>query len=342
MYDHVFNAVDTHTAGEPTRVVVSGVPFLRGSMAEKRCQLQEEYDFIRTALMHEPRGHKDMFGAILTAPVHPEADLGVIFMDTGGYLAMCGHGSIGAVAAALETGVVARREPETMVSLDTVAGLVRARVAIEDGRVGEIAVENVPAFLLYSDAEIELGTGTVRVDIAFGGNFFALVPAHRLGLTIEPSQLGELVQRGMEIRTVINEQVEVVHPVQPHIHTVDLVEIYEDEPEEGIDCRNIVVFGDAQMDRSPCGAGTSAKMAALYARGRLPLGKPFVNESIIGTCFTGRLLREALVGRITAVVPEIGGRAYVTGLQQFVVDPRDPLRAGFQLLTKGPGLASHA
>lgn len=342
MYDHVFNAVDTHTAGEPTRVVVSGVPFLRGSMAGKRRQLQEEYDFIRTALMHEPRGHKDMFGAILTPPVHPEADLGVVFMDTGGYLAMCGHGSIGAVAAALAMGVVPRREPETMVLLDTVAGLVRARVAIEDGRVGEIAVENVPSFLFQSDAEIALGSGTVRVDIAFGGNFFALVPAHRLGLTVVPSQLGELVQRGMEIRAAINEQLEVLHPVQPHIHTVDLVEIYEDEPEEGIGCRNIVVFGDAQVDRSPCGTGTSAKMAALYAQGRLPLGKPFVNQSIIGTCFTGHLLREVSVGGFTGVVPEIAGRAYVTGLQQFVIDPRDPLRAGFQLLTKGLGLASHA
>lgn len=334
-YEHVFTAVDTHTAGEPTRVVVSGVPFLRGSMAEKRRQLQEQYDAIRTTLMHEPRGHADMFGAVLVAPTHPDADLGVVFMDTGGYLAMCGHGSLGAVAAALATGLVIPEEPETTVLMDTPAGLVRARVETENGRVGQIAVENVPAFLYRSDVQIELASGPLQVDIAFGGNFFALVPAHRLGLTVEPLHLAHLVQRGMEIRVAIEDQLDVVHPTQPHIDAVDLVEIYEEEPEAGIDCRNVVIFGDAQVDRSPCGTGTSAKMAALYATGRLALHEPFVNQSIIGTCFTGQLLREESVGPFTGVVPEIAGRAYVTGLQQFVVDPRDPLKAGFQLSRNG-------
>jgi proline racemase/trans-L-3-hydroxyproline dehydratase len=329
MYEHVFSAVDTHTAGEPTRVVVSGVPFLRGSMAEKRRQLQEQYDHIRTTLMLEPRGHADMFGAILMPPAHPEADLGVVFMDTGGYLAMCGHGSIGAVVAALATGLVPRREPETTVLMDTPAGLVRARAEIEDDRVAQVSVENVPGFLYRDGVEIELPSGSLQVDISFGGNFFALVPAESLGLSVELSDLPELVRRGMEIRAAVNEQVEVVHPTKPHIDTVDLVEIYEEEPEEGVDCRNVVIFGEAQADRSPCGTGTSAKMAAMYAHGQLGLEEPFVNQSIIGTRFTGRLLREESVGGFTAVVPEIAGKAYVTGLQQFVVDPRDPLRAGF-------------
>ncbi len=335
MYESILTTVDTHTAGEPTRVLVAGLPFLRGSMAERRRQLQEEYDSIRTVLMHEPRGHAGMFGAMLMAPADPEADLGVVFMDTGGYLAMCGHGSIGAIAAALATGALERREPETIVVLDTPAGLVRARVETEGGGVGRIALENVPAFLWRSDAEITLGSRRLHVDIAFGGNFFALVPAHRLGLTVEPCRLRDLVRQGMEIRAAIDEQLEVVHPLEPHIDSVDLVEIYDEEPEEGIDCRNVVVFGDGQVDRSPCGTGTSAKMAALYAAGRLALGEPFVNQSIIGSCFTGRLLREESVGGFSAVVPEIAGHAYVTGLQQFVIDPDDPLKAGFQLTSEG-------
>jgi proline racemase len=331
VYKHIFNTVDTHTAGEPTRVVVAGVPFLRGTMAEKRRQLQEEYDFVRTALMHEPRGHADMFGAIIMEPADPEADIGVVFMDTGGYLAMCGHGSIGAVVAALTTGLVPLEEPTTEVLMDTPAGLVRARAAVENGRIGPVSVENVPGFLYRSGVEVTLPWGSLAFDISFGGNFFALVPAKRLGLEVKLAHLPELIQKGMVIRAAIDEQVEVVHPTQPHINTVDLVEIYADLDGEEADCRNVVIFGEAQADRSPCGTGTSAKMAALYAEGQLDLQQPFVNESIIGTRFTGRLLREEQMEGQTVVVPEITGSAYVTGFQQFVVDPHDPLKFGFHL-----------
>lgn len=327
----VVTTVDTHTGGEPTRVVVSGVPFLQGTMAERRRRLQDEYDVIRTTLMHEPRGHADMFGAILMAPAHPEADFGVVFMDSGGYLAMCGHGSIGVVAAALATGLVPREEPETQVLMDTPAGLVSARAAIDRGEPQDISVENVPAFLYRRNVEIHLASGPLPVDIAFGGNFFALVPSHKIGLSVEPSDVPELIRRGMAIRQAVNEQVETVHPTKPHIDTVDLVEIYEDHPDEGVHCRNVVVFGQGQVDRSPCGTGTSAKMAALYAKGHLAIDEPFVNESIIGTRFTGRLLREEQVGDIAAVIPEITGRAFVTGHHQFVVDEHDPLGNGFLL-----------
>jgi proline racemase/trans-L-3-hydroxyproline dehydratase len=331
VYQHVFHTVDTHTAGEPTRVVVAGIPFLHGTMADKRRQLQERYDFIRTALMHEPRGHADMFGAIIVQPARPEADIGVVFMDTGGYLAMCGHGSIGVVVAALTTGLVPLEEPTTKVLMDTPAGLVRARAQVEDGHIGQVAVENVPAFLYRAGVEVETPAGPVRLDISFGGNFFALVPAKSLGLKIKLAHLPQLIERGMAIRAAIDEQVDVVHPAQPHIDSVDLVEIYEDLDGEDADCRNVVIFGEAQADRSPCGTGTSAKMAALHAKGHLDLQRPFVNESIIGTRFKGRLLREERVDNMTAVVPEISGNAYVTGFQQFVVDPRDPLKFGFHL-----------
>lgn len=331
MHEHVFHTIDTHTAGEPTRVVVAGVPFLQGTVAEKRRQLQERYDFVRTTLMHEPRGHGDMFGAILTEPTHPEADVGVVFMDTGGYLTMCGHGSMGVVVAALTTGLVPPEEPTTEMLMETPAGLIRARAHIEDGRLDHVAVENVPAFLHRREVQVKAPWGPVQLDIAFGGNFFALVPAKHLGLTIDTSHLPELIERGMAIRAAIAEQVDVVHPNQPHIDTVELVEIYEDLDGAEADCRNVVVFGEGQVDRSPCGTGTSAKMATLYAKGQLSMGEPFVNESIIGTRFTGRLLREERIRNRTVVVPEIAGNAYVTGFQQFVVDPNDPLRFGFRL-----------
>jgi proline racemase len=217
MYQHILTTLDTHTAGEPTRVVVAGVPFLHGTMAEKRRQLHEEHDFIRTTLMHEPRGHADMFGAIIVEPERPEADIGVVFMDTGGYLAMCGHGSIGVVVAALATGLVPLEEPVTEVLMDTPAGLVSARVQVQEGRIGRVAVKNVPAFLYRSGVEVETPSGPVQLDISFGGNFFALVPAKSLGLEVKLAHLPELIARGMAIRAAIDEQVEVVHPSTPSI-----------------------------------------------------------------------------------------------------------------------------
>lgn len=336
MYERVLTTVDTHTAGEPTRIVVSGVPFLDGTMSEKRRQLQETYDVIRTTLMHEPRGHADMFGAILMEPAHPKADLGVVFMDSGGYLAMCGHGSIGVVTAALATGLVEREEPETDVLLDTPAGLVRARAQVEHGLVRQVSVENVPAFSYRRDVKVDLPSGSLCLDISFGGNFFALVPAGRLGLSIELADLPTLIERGLAIRAAVNAQVDVIHPSNPQIDAVDLVEIYEERPREDVDCRNVVVFGHGQVDRSPCGTGTSAKMAALYAEGRLRLREAFVNQSITGTRFTGRLLREEVIGDRVAVVPEITGSAYVTGFHQFVVDSSDPLKTGFHLGSRSP------
>ncbi len=332
-YQHVFTTVDTHTAGEPTRILTSGVPFLGGgSMAEKRCQLQEQYDFIRTALMHEPRGHADMFGAIVTAPSNPEADLGVIFMDNEGYLAMCGHGSIGVAAMALEIGLVPRTEPETVVVIDTPAGVVRAKAQLEQGRLRQITVQNVPAFLLHSEAELHVaGLGVVVADIAFGGNFFALVEAGRLGLEVKPEYLGELIRWGIAIREAANEQLEVQHPTLPHIRSVELVEFYEDVFGTNPASRNVVVLGQGQVDRSPCGTGTCARMAALHASGHLGLDETFINESILGTKFVGRLLRNEQLGPFEGVVPEFSGMAYVTGYHQFVLDPADPLGEGFLL-----------
>lgn len=331
MYEHVLTTVDTHTAGEPTRVVLSGVPFLSGTVAEKRRRLRDEYDTIRRTLMHEPRGHADMFGAILVAPSDTRADLGVVFMDSDGYLSMCGHGSIGVVAAAIAMGLVPRQEPETAVVMETPAGLVRARAQIEGDRVTRVSVENVPAFVYQAGVQVQLASGPIHVDIAFGGNFFALVPVEAIDLSVRLSDLPRLIDIGMEIRSALNAQVKVVHPSRPDIRGVDLVEIYDEHPGGDVTCRNVVVFGKGQVDRSPCGTGTSAKMAALHAQGKLALREPFVNESIIGTRFTGRLLRREQVEGFPAVLPEISGEAYVTGFHQFVTDGNDPLRSGFHL-----------
>ncbi len=327
---HIF-AVDSHTMGEPTRVITGGFPLIPGrSMAEKMAVLKERHDDLRRALMLEPRGHRDMFGCILLPAADPEADLGVVFMDGDGYLTMCGHGSIGAVTVALEMGLVEPREPGVRLALDTPAGLIRARASVEGGAVTAVSVENVPAFLYREGERLDVpGLGTVSVDVAFGGNFFALVSAEELGLEIAPSRVGVLVDAGMRILARAREAIPVRHPILEHVRTIDLVEIHG--PGSTGTYRNIVIFGQGQFDRSPCGTGTCARMAALYARNRLALGEAFVHESVIGTTFTGQLLREARVGDLPAVVPEITGQAFITGFPHFVLDPADPLRDGFRV-----------
>lgn len=327
---HLF-AVDSHTMGEPTRVVVGGLPMVPGgTMAAKMAVLQERHDDLRRALMHEPRGHRDMFGCALLPPADPGADLGAVFMDGGGYLAMCGHGSIGAATVALELGLVERREPETRLTLDTPAGLIRVRVRVEDGAATAVSVENVPAFLYREAERLDVaGVGTITADVAFGGNFFVLVSAEEVGIELVPARVRDLVDAGMRILARAREAIPVRHPTLDHIRTIDLVEIHSRGPAQAGAHRNLVVFGQGQFDRSPCGTGTCARMAALHAKRRLALDEEFVHESLIGTAFTGRLLRETTVGDLPAVVPEITGRAFITGFQQFVLDPADPLRDGF-------------
>ena len=325
---HIF-AVDSHTMGEPTRIVVGGFPLIPGrSMAEKMAVLRARHDDLRRALMLEPRGHRDMFGCVLLPPADPGADLGVVFMDGDGYLTMCGHGSIGAVTVALEMGLIERREPETLLALDTPAGLIRARARVEEGAVTAVSIENVPAFLYREGERLDVpGIGTVSADVAFGGNFFALVSAEELGFDIVPERTRDLVDAGMRILARAREAIPVRHPTLDHVRSIDLVEIHGRGPTGSH--RNIVVFGQGQFDRSPCGTGTCARMAALYATKRLALGEEFVHESVIGTRFVGRLLRETAVGDLPAVVPEITGQAFITGFHQFVLDPADPLRNGF-------------
>jgi len=326
-------AVDSHTAGEPTRVVIGGIPVIKGNtMPEKKAYLEKEMDYIRQAIMLEPRGHGDMFGSIITQPTNNNADLGIIFMDSGGYLNMCGHGTIGATTIAIELGFVPITEPITEVVLEAPAGLVKAKAKVNDGCVKEVSFTNVPAFLFKEGVTIQMpDVGTIKLDIAFGGSFFGIVHAKELKTKVSKENILELISKGMKLKEQLNKEIRVEHPELKHINEIDLIEIYDEPSHPDANFKNAVIFGNNQIDRSPCGTGTCAKMATLFAKGKLKLNETFVYESILGTLFKGRLLGETKIGELNAVIPEITGSAYITGIQQFMIDQRDPFKYGFTL-----------
>ena len=317
-----FEAVDSHTEGMPTRVVTSGVdPIPGATMLERKLHFERELDDLRLLLMREPRGHAAMSGAILQPPTRDDADWGVLFIEVSGCLPMCGHGTIGVATVLVETGRVDVREPETVVRLDTPAGLVEARVAVAGGRARSVTLRNVPSFLYERDRR----AGGVVCDLAFGGNFYALVPVPE----IDPARSGEYVRRGAEIMAAVNED-PPLHPEDERIAGCRHV-VFHAPGRDGADAVSATSIHPGWIDRSPCGTGTSARMAALHGRGELALGAPFVNESPIGTRFTGRLVGETRVGPFDAVVPEITGRAWVTGTGTYLLDASDPFPAGFAL-----------
>lgn len=332
-FSRSLHVIDSHTMGEPTRILIGGVPTIPGkTMPEKKAYLEEHMDYVRTVTMLEPRGHNDMFGAIITEPTKEEADLGIIFMDGGGYLNMCGHGTIGAAAVAVETGMVPVEEPYTHLVLEAPAGLVKAKVEVVDGVAKEVFVENVPSFLYKEDVKLDLpGVGEVTFDISFGGSFFAIIKDSELGVEIEPKNANQITEIALELRDIINETIEIQHPTEEHIKSVDLVEVYGEAKSEDADYQNVVIFGAGQVDRSPCGTGTSAKMATLHAKGELGIDEPFVYESIINTKFGGRVIKEVKIGDIDGIVPEVSGAAYITGFNHLVIDEDDPVKHGFLL-----------
>ncbi|MEU3448100.1 proline racemase family protein [Streptomyces thermolilacinus] len=329
---HVYHAVDSHTEGMPTRVITGGVGVLPGAtMAERRRHLVEELDHVRTLLMYEPRGHSAMSGAILQPPTRPDADYGVLFIEVSGALPMCGHGTIGVATVLVETGMVAVTEPVTTVRLDTPAGLVSVDVRVEGGAAKSVTLTNVPAFSVALDREVKVpGFGTVRYDLAYGGNFYAFVPLDALGLPFDRSRKDDLLAAGLAVMDAVNAADRPVHPENPQI--TGLKHVYLAAPgSDAARSRHAMAIHPGWFDRSPCGTGTSARMAQLHARGELPLGRDFVNESFIGTRFTGRLVGETTVGGLPAVVPAVTGRAWITGTAQYFLDPDDPFPAGFLL-----------
>lgn len=330
-FEACFKAIDAHTEGEFCRVVYEGFPEGKGdTILERKYYLQKHYDEYRKALMLEPRGHHDMFGAILCQPVHEEADFGIYFIDTGGWLNMCGHCTIGAVTVALETGLVPMTEPVSHVTLDAPAGLIHTEAQCKDGKVLNVTLTNVPAFLYKENLETEVLGKKIKYDISFGGSFFALVDTQQpsLQIDINSKTVPELTGLGMALMSKINETVEIKHP-ELDITTVDLVEFYGPAVTEGADKRNVVIFGEAQADRSPCGTGTSAKLATLYARKQIGIGQPFIYESFMGTMFKGVIKEETKMGPFDAVIPMVTGSAYLTGEATYVIDPTDKLGKGF-------------
>jgi proline racemase len=330
-----FAAVDSHTEGMPTRVVTGGVGVIPGdTMAEKRLYFMANLDHIRQLLMYEPRGHAAMSGAILQPSTRPDADWGVVYIEVSGCLPMCGHGTIGVATVLVETGMVAVQEPVTEIRLDTPAGLVVASVAVRDGHAEAVTIRNVDAFAYELDAVVPVpGYGDVRLDIAFGGNFYAITSLAGLGLPFTPSDprvRQQFLDAGLAIMDAVEQRIAPKHPEQPEI--TGCHHVYLEAPGSTAQhSRHAMAIHPGWFDRSPCGTGTSARMAQLHARGELALHTDFVNESIIGSRFVGRLVDESSVGGRPAVVPTVTGRAWITAMGQYLLDPTDPYPTGFQL-----------
>jgi proline racemase/trans-L-3-hydroxyproline dehydratase len=335
-FTRIINTIDSHTAGEPTRLVVSGVPPLPGdTMAEKMRYARRELDDLRSRLMLEPRGRQDMYGALLTAPGNPAADFGLVFMNTRQYTTMCGHAVIGATTTVLETGMIMPVEPETEVVFETPVGLVRTVARVEDGRVLDVSFTNTPVFVYALDRRIsDPELGELTMDVVYSGGFFALVAAEQISLELIPENARVLGDLGSRLSRVADEQINVRHPEHPFVNVIDAVEFHGPalRNENGVlEARSVAIFGDRTVDRSPCGTGTCARMAVLHARGDLCVGQSFVSESMIGTQFVGQILKETKVGDYDAVVPQVTGRAFLTGFHQFVLDPDDPFPRGFSV-----------
>lgn len=322
--------VDAHAAGEPLRVITGGIPPIPGdTILSKRRYARDNLDHLRRALMFEPRGHADMYGCILTEPVTPDGDYGVLFIHNEGYSTMCGHGVIALVTVLLETGMLEARE---IVRLDTPAGRVTARAQFDGYRVRSVAFENVPSFAYRLDQTVDVpGIGKVRFDIGFGGAFYAYCKAEDLGVRIIPEEFRQLIEAGMAVKRAVMNSIDITHPFEE-----DLGFLYGtiiDGPPAGADAnsRNVCIFAEGEVDRSPTGTGLSGRVALEYARAKLHIDEPFVIESLIGTRFTGRVVGKTRFGEHEAVVPEVEGSAWITGRHEFLIAPNDALKNGFIL-----------
>ena len=330
-FEAQLKVVDAHTNGEFCRMVIDGFPEPEGNtMIEKKKWMEANYDHVRTALMYEPRGHHDMFGGFIITPVNKEADFGVLFMDTGGYLNMCGHCTIGAVTVAVESGIVETHEGENTILMEAPAGLISTKAVVENGKCVSVTLTNVPAFVYKDNLTVEVDGVEIPYTLSFGGSFFALVDTTKLDIgEINAKTVPAYTALGMKMMEKINAEVEIQHPTLD-ITSCDLVEFYGPTPNpDKATMRNVVIFGEAQADRSPCGTGTSAKLATLHAWGELGVGEPFFYESFIGTIFKGEIKETTKIGDYDAVIPMITGSAYLTGVGTYLIDPLDPLKYGF-------------
>ncbi len=332
----VVRAIDVHAAGEPLRIVIEGGPELVGeTMLARRRMMAEKFDHLRRGLIHEPRGHFDMYGCLVTPPVSAEADIGVLFMHNAGYSTMCGHGIIALVTALLETGALPITDEQTPVGIDTPAGLVRAVGHIgAEGRVERVLFLNVPSFVIALDVTLDIvGVGPVTLDIAFGGAFYAVLDCEQIGMRVAPANKRLLVGAATAIKQAVIDHVPIHHPTEDDLGFLYGVIIVDRPEDPSHHSRNLCVFADAEVDRSPTGTGVSARLALLHTKGEIQLNQTITIESILGraSTFDGRVVEETQVGPHSAIVPEISGRAFITGRHEFILDPADKLGQGFVL-----------
>ena len=330
MAKHSFHCIDGHTCGNPVRLVAGGGPLLEGkTMMERRAHFLAEFDWIRQGLMFEPRGHDMMSGSILYPPTREDCDIAILFIETSGCLFMCGHGTIGTVTMALENGLVRPKTPGVL-KLDTPAGLVTAEYTMNGEYVEEVRITNVPSFLYKTGLEVDCpDLGPLRIDVAYGGNFHAIVGPQENYRDMEDHSALDFIKWSPVLREQLNERYTFEHPEKPEINRVSHM-LWTGKPRhEEAHARNAVFYGEKAIDRSPCGTGTSSRMAQLFARGDLKVGDDFVHESIIGSLFKGRVEAETTVGNFRAMVPSIGGWARMTGYNTIFIDDRDPFAHGF-------------
>lgn len=334
-FERIINAVDAHTAGEPVRVILSGLPKIQGAtMLDKMMWFEENMGDIRNLLMREPRGHRDMFGAIVTSAVTDDGDAGVLYTHTTGQATMCGHGTIGAVTVLLQTGVIPSHEGENIVRIDAPAGRVTATATVVEGRVTQVSFQNVPSFLYKDNIYVDMpGIGKIKVAVSFGGGFYVFVEAKDLGLSVIPEHASEIARLSMRLKDWSNRELDVVHPLNPGIRGIYGVIVTDTSTRTntGWKSKETCVFADGALDRSPCGTGTSARMALLYGRGQMSVGQVIDNDSILNTTFRGTIDSELEIGDKKGIIPRIAGTAWITGFNQLVVDPFDPLKNGFLL-----------
>ena len=330
-YSRSVTTVETHTMGMPTRIVLSGIGEIPGAtMFEKRAYFQANMDHLREWLMFEPRGHGAMSGAILQKSTRPDADWGVLYIEVSGCLPMCGHGTIGVATALIEKKLVNVVEPVTTIRLDTPAGLVVVEVAVENGRAKNVTLTNVASFCLGLDQTVRVpGLGELQYDMAYGGNFYAIVPIERVGLAFEKENGQKLLNLGLAISKAINEQNCPVHPENSNITACHHVDFIAPGSQGRLHWRNAMAIHPGWFDRSPCGTGTCARLAQMSARGQIDIGESLINESWIGSQFVGRILERTKVGTLDAIIPTITGRAWVMGEATWTLDPSDPFPNGF-------------
>ena len=323
--------IDAHTEGEPLRIFTGGLPKLIGkTILEKRKFFKTNYDYLRTAMMWEPRGHADMYGCIITEAEREDSDFGVIFTHNEGYSSMCGHGIIAVTKVALETGMIEIDAPETIIKIDAPAGQIISHAKIKDGKVESVYFHNVPSFLYLQNEEFIVdGIGKIKFDIAYGGAFYAYVNADELNISMTSDNYNGLIQMGMLIKNAIMKNYEIKHPFEKDLSFLYGTIFYGKSHNSSSDNRNVCIFAEGEVDRSPTGTGVSGRVALEYAKGNLSLNQSMVIESILGTKFKGKVIKEASFGSFSAIIPEVEGNANIIGKHEFLIDPNDELKDGF-------------